>query len=51
MEYPPEGLVVYATLDTNEEKLCYWNGSVWMEGVDNNPIDIELVGNVVSWRE
>lgn len=50
MEYPELGLVVTVTLDTGEEKLAYWNGSVWMEGVDNNPVDIELIGNVVSWK-
>lgn len=50
MEYPPLGLVVTVTLDTEEERLAYWNGTVWMEGVDNNPVDVEMTGNVVSWK-
>ena len=51
MEYPPLGLVVTAILDTGEERLGYWNGSIWMEGVDYDPVDVEMPGNVVSWRE
>ena len=51
MEYPTTGLVVHVTLDTGEEKYAYWTGSVWMEGVDDSPVDILMVGNVVSWRE
>lgn len=51
MEYPALGLVVTVVLDTGEEKLGYWDGTVWMEGVDNSPVDVELTENVVSWRE
>lgn len=50
MEYPPLGAVVIVILDTSEEKLGYWDGSIWMQGVDDNPIDIPIDGNVVSWR-
>lgn len=51
MEYPPLGLVVTAVLDTGEERIAYWDGTVWMEGVDNDPVDIVMTGNVVSWRK
>lgn len=51
MEYPPLGLVVTAILDTGEERLGYWNGTEWMEGVDYDPVDVQMPGNVVSWRE
>jgi hypothetical protein len=51
MEYPPIGLVVKVVLNTGEEKYGYWTGTTWMEGVDNDPIDIEINENVISWRE
>lgn len=51
MIYPPIGLVVVAILDTGEEELGYWDGTKWMQGVDNDPNDIEISGNVVSWKE
>lgn len=51
MEYPDIGLVVVAILDTGEEKLGYWDGTKWMQGVDYNPDDIELPGNIVSWKK
>ena len=50
MEYPPLGLVVIVILDTGEEKNGYWTGDVWMEGVDNDPADIQMIGNIVSWK-
>jgi hypothetical protein len=50
MEYPQLGLVVIVILDTGEEKFGYWDGTIWMEGVDDNPNDIEMTGNIVSWR-
>jgi hypothetical protein len=50
MEYPPLGLGVIAILDTDEEKIGYWDGTKWMQGVDDDPNDIEMVGNVVSWK-
>lgn len=50
MEYPPIGLGVIAILDTGEEKIGYWDGTKWMQGVDDDPNDIEIVGNVVSWK-
>lgn len=51
MEYPPIGLVISVTLDTGEEKLGYWNGTTWMEGVDYSSEDIEINRNVVSWKK
>ena len=51
MEYPPLGLVVIAILDTGEEKIGYWTGDIWMQGVDDNPTDIQMTGNVVSWKQ
>jgi hypothetical protein len=50
MEYPEIGLSVFAMLDTNEELVGYWDGTIWMQGVDDDGIDIPIVGNVVSWR-
>jgi hypothetical protein len=50
MEYPPLWLNVVAILDTGEEKIGYWTGDIWMQGVENDPVDIEMTGNVVSWR-
>jgi len=50
MEYPQLGTNVFVILDTGEEKIGYWNGETWMQGVDNNPDDIVLTGNVVDWR-
>jgi len=50
MEYPEIGLNVLVTLDTGEEKIGYWTGDIWMQGVDDNPTDIQIDGNVVSWR-
>jgi hypothetical protein len=50
MEYPDIGLNVVAILDTGEEKIGYWTGDIWMQGVDNDPVDIQMTGNVVSWK-
>lgn len=50
MEYPQIGTNVCAILDTGEEKIGYWTGDMWMQGVDNDPDDIVMTGNVVSWR-
>jgi hypothetical protein len=50
MNYPDLGLNVIAVLEDGEEKIGYWNGDVWMQGVENNPIDIPIEENVVSWR-
>lgn len=50
MEYPPIGQCVVAILDSGEEKYGYWNGTIWMQGVDYDPVDIPMQGNIVSWR-
>lgn len=51
MEYPPIGLQIVAILNTGEEKVAYWDGNKWMQGVENDPVDILLEENVVSWRD
>lgn len=50
MNYPEIGLNVLVTLDNNQEIVGYWDGAKWMQGVDNDPIDIPIIENVVSWR-
>lgn len=50
MNYPDIGLDVVVILDTGEEKIGYWDGSIWMQGVENDSNDAELVGNVINWR-
>lgn len=51
MEYPNPGQVVQVFCDDGSTDFAYWNETVWMQGVDNDPIDAQFpkTEHVVSW--
>jgi hypothetical protein len=49
MDYPILGQNVNIVYDDGTEDIGYWNGDIWMQGVDNDPNDIEIIKTVVSW--
>ena len=50
MEAPPLGQAVIVTLADGSELLAAWDGVQWTIGVDDDPIDATLPGEVAAWR-
>ena len=49
MEYPNLGQNVTVTLADGTTCEAYWDGTTWMVGVDNDPLDAPLGKEVISW--
>lgn len=49
MDDPPLGQNVVVSLSDGGTALAYWDGERWMVGVDNDPEDIPLIGEVTGW--
>jgi hypothetical protein len=47
---PPFGREVVATLEDGSKVLVMRVQGKWVVGVDNDPVDAELQGRVISWR-
>lgn len=46
---PPLGQIVVVSLADGGTALAYWDGERWMVGVDNDPEDALLIGEVTGW--
>jgi hypothetical protein len=51
METPQHSMNVWATLASGETILAYWLDGTWWTGVVDNPIDIVVNDEVISWNE
>ena len=49
MDYPPIGQEVCVTLADTTVMLAYWRGDSWWQGVANDPNDMLVEAEIVSW--
>lgn len=49
MDEPPVGQNVRVTLPDGSTDWAYWDGTRWMVGVDDNPVDSPLGQEVIAW--
>jgi len=50
MNYPPNGIEVLVTTDSNEQIHAIWNGTHWEIGVEDNPLQVLLNKTVIDWK-
>ena len=50
MDYPPDGLEVVVTLSDSSVLLAYWKEGAWWQGVENDPTDIKVETEILSWK-
>ena len=51
MQPPQHAMNVWVTLTSGEQVMAYWLDGQWWMGVENDPADIAVTEQVVSWRE